>query len=363
MDASEALEEPDIRRYEAVMSQVKQTGSAVAELNHRVGRAGRPFLAGERDAASTAATAIATIEKFFGDLWEIPGSLRAMTDDAYLLMTVEELSEPLRELRVVAAQQWPDDRMPNGVVRAIRASAGKLIDGFEEIPSHVLSFAPKVPEQDVRESIIGLVEPYADRLVARKALAQAESARDETLDVLSSAKKAAGEVGSTAQAGYYRDFADSEKKIADWLRVAVIGVSLLIVALTGVILIAIEPGNLMLADLLKLTFVIPLAALAAYLGRESGRHRVSANWARELAMQLQTFDAFVSPLDSESQSALRTKFAAQIFGNSTYPRMEVESGPSVIAEASRLLEVASGLADSKIKRISAQVKKSDGDGS
>lgn len=80
--------------------------------------------------------------------------------------------------------------------------------------------------------------------------------------------------------------------------------------------------------------------LAAYFARQAHHHRSMANWAGSIAVQLQTFDAFLSSVENtETRDELRKSFAARAFGE--HPAMK---GEPVVTPSAAVMDTAVGLA-------------------
>lgn len=325
-------------RLVSIREQLLEVHQSVSNLQNKASSSPGPFLAGERDAIDATLEALSFVKRFFDGLDEIPNLKTSIEDDYGIIMELENLPTYFREIKVAAEQYWKDERPPPGLSTVMELASESIVRQFENIPVRVRSHAEKNPDVRVRGEAFQFLDSYIDQIATRKVLAQAEQARDKTIEVLNSAKKAAGEVGATEQAVHYKNFADSERRTATFLRYVVISI-LVAMAVTALLIVSSAQSNgFTLTELSKLAVVLPLAVLAAYLGRESGRHRVTANWAQELAMQLLTFDAFSAPLDENARIELRAKFAAQVFGVSTRPNFEAEHGPSVAADVIKLLE-------------------------
>jgi hypothetical protein len=342
-------------RFLSIAEQVGQLQDFLSNFQSEIDRDSGPFIASEREAVKGAANALELIRVFLDDLNESEFYGKVAFGSLGFLVRLENLAGPLREIKAAASQPWTDGGLPPGVSRVMRNATGNLMKEFSSIPLHLQEMAQQIPDDGARRSALRLVEPYVEQVIARRVLAQAERARDETLTVLDSAKKAAGEVGSVEQAVHYKNFANSERKTANILRYSVVAILIAVTALAIATLSTLKSEDLRFAEISKLAIVLPLAVLAAYLGRESGRHRATADWSQELAMQLQTFDAFTEPIEDDVRSRLRAKFAGQVFGASTRPSVEVERGPSVSAEVIKLLETL-GAVTSSIQKKSAPEK-------
>lgn len=191
-----------------------------------------------------------------------------------------------------------------------------------------------------------VLDRAAETIAARRLVAEARDARDEVKRVLRETRRAAGVVGETRLAAHFAAYARRERRSADLLRVSSIAAALLITAVAGVLLLDGKTDSLTTSQqLAHLAVALPLAALAAYFGRESGRHRTSSKWADELEIQLLTFDAFCEPLDDDAKTRLRSEFGRRVFlSNGPGASASEEIGPSTTTAAADLLEQAIAMA-------------------
>jgi hypothetical protein len=186
------------------------------------------------------------------------------------------------------------------------------------------------------------VDRAAETIAARRLVAEARETRDQVKRVLRETQRAAGVVGETRLAAHFAAYARRERRIANVLRVSSIAAALLITMVAGVLLLNGRTDSLTTAqELAHIAVALPLAALAAYFGRESARHRTSSKWADELEIQLLTFDAFCEPLDDAARTRLRSEFGRRVFlTNGPGTSVSEEVGPSTMTAATDLLEQA-----------------------
>ena len=173
-------------------------------------------------------------------------------------------------------------------------------------------------------------------------LKQVELAADSAAASATTASEAAGNAGENAMATHFDALAKEEVAAAGRFRRWTIGMMIVGGLVAGVLLLAPALGWPALAieagDYVHLTQrVIVTAAvfgLAGYFARQAAHHRTTANWARALAVQLKTFDAFIDPVASrEVKEALRTKFAERVFGEPPAAKGDVSDlSPSPLAE-------------------------------
>ncbi|WP_445150490.1 hypothetical protein [Baekduia sp. Peel2402] len=190
----------------------------------------------------------------------------------------------------------------------------------------------------------------------RAELGQTRAEAEETLD---RARESAG-VESVGQliAGF-GEFSKRETQTADMLRRSTIGLSLLTVAAAVVVAFAFEVDTA--AELAKLAWTLPLAGLAAYCGRESARHRSSADWAKVLDVQLKAIDNFCASLGANPQMSLglRVAFGHHVF-LSTLPDHrgdgEVRGSNDLVRAVQQVAELT-GAVDGPQRKTSSAVAK------
>ncbi|MFD4673728.1 hypothetical protein ACFWNN_28685 [Lentzea sp. NPDC058450] len=175
-------------------------------------------------------------------------------------------------------------------------------------------------------------------------VSDAKKARDEVVSVLEDARQAAGEAADAVLSVHFSKFAAGEQRRAEWLRGGAIGCLMVLVLAAAIILPqAVKSDSTVASVLARLTFSIPLAVLAAYLGKESSKHRELARWARQLEVRLLTFDAFVAPLSEDQRREQRVAFGDQIFLGERVQNENGAAGPSLMGEAASLLASVSEL--------------------
>jgi hypothetical protein len=296
------------------------------------------------DLVATAASAVGGIPE------EVPSSL------GELLTVLDEFSraelnrlEPEGE----ASAQWD---VITGALRGLRVGAraansrGELSDSV----GHQLSESARALDaaiypfadshlQYIRAlgpppAVVGRLEALEEALDARRLLRETRGVRDEALRVLDVTRHAAGVASETVLGTHFSEYAASERGTANVLRFLCSLVLIALPILAGVLVFQ-SVGDLTAEEeITRLAVGLPLAALAAYFGRESSRHRQAARWAQELSIKLRTLDAFVEPLAPEDMSLLRTQFGRGLFW--TAPNVNEEQSddaPSAIGDGAKAL--------------------------
>lgn len=124
-----------------------------------------------------------------------------------------------------------------------------------------------------------------------------------------------GVITDTSTTGAFRDEAKDQKEAADrwrWVAVGfgVVAVALAIVALTGAFESETSGAGAVVA---KITATLVAAGIAAYAGRQSGRHREREEEAKRLELELAAFPPFIESLDDDQKRDVRKEFADRAF--------------------------------------------------
>lgn len=152
------------------------------------------------------------------------------------------------------------------------------------------------------------------RLRLRAALRRTEAAAAVAENSARYAQEASGEAGREGLAAHFEAYAQRERLVADLLRFSVIGLACTVTVLAAWLLLIAGSKMTWIELIRKAVLSIPLAALAAYLARESGKHRTKADWAASIAVQLRTVNAFTEPLADALKEDIRGSFGRMIFG-------------------------------------------------
>jgi hypothetical protein len=174
---------------------------------------------------------------------------------------------------------------------------------------------------------------------ARQAAAESEKDAEATA-------RAAGKTGDDAMSSFYAKMAKFESKSADNFRSLTVAFAMGAGAVAGIFVFLphwilpefdVAPH---VALIQKAVFIAGIFGLAGYFARQAHQHRAMANWAGSLAVQLQTFDAYVAAVASdEVRDDLRKSFAARAFGD--HPAMKGEPKVSANEQAiEKIVEVA-----------------------
>lgn len=115
-------------------------------------------------------------------------------------------------------------------------------------------------------------------------------------------------------AGGYENQAQTEKRNADHLRWGALACLVSIVALVGYSLFETTKGSITLETaLIRLAFSIILSIPAAYLAKESTKHRQQQYHLMQTSLDLSAIGPFLASLPDEAQHVLKAKIADKLF--------------------------------------------------
>ncbi|MDQ0376563.1 hypothetical protein [Amycolatopsis thermophila] len=200
--------------------------------------------------------------------------------------------------------------------------------------AHVLSnYLPRREVDRLNRSL----DRATDAIEARLARLDTNRARDETQRVLEISKQAAGITGSNQLAIHFAAYAHSEYRAANLLRLTTVILIVAIVVMAGIALSG-PPSNAsaFVPQIPHLALSIPVAALAAYLAREAGKHRRNAEWGKRFEIQLLTLEAYIAPLPDDSKQKMREQLGERVFAASLEQHDDDPGSPSVVGDVGRL---------------------------
>lgn len=220
-------------------------------------------------------------------------------------------------------------------LKAVLSIAATFRSDQGEIHRRQLSHAASLLRQVESEKNLRRIEASASQ-----ALTRAEASADL-------ASEAAGSTGESMMGQHYQDLATNESDTARQFRFWTI-ISTIFGGMTAGIFVLgptlgwdevnVESGDWV--HLVQRSIVTAAVfAFSAYLARQAHQHRAMANWAGSLAVQLQTFEAFLAPIKSEDvRDQLRTSFATRVFGD--HPAIKGEpSETRTAAVAEKALDI------------------------
>ena len=261
--------------------------------------------------------------------------------DADTRDALRRIVDALRAVRVAAiALGQPGASAPRAFEQAA-AGTSELEAAVSDFLPSFRSFLASAGSEEIQRRFYPVIDRYEEQIEARQLVAEVRETREEAKRVLSDTRRAAGATGESSLARHFGEYASRERRDANLLRGLCVLTLLSIAGVATLLVSSKEASTLNTAhELAKLAITIPLAVLAAYLGREATRHRKVARRARELEIQLQTVDAFAHPLPESLRDRLRSELGRQVFASP--PPAEIfddrDSGPSVVTDAGELIE-------------------------
>lgn len=156
---------------------------------------------------------------------------------------------------------------------------------------------------------------------ADKINAELEGKARETLEVVDSRREDVerlyGVITDTATAGAFNKEAGEQKKAADtWRRFAIgFGLAAALLAVGFIIWAGLDEdaGDSVGAIVAKVTATLAAAGIAAYAGRQSGRHREREEEAKRLELDLVALGPFLEDLGTDEQQAVRKAYSERAF--------------------------------------------------
>jgi hypothetical protein len=161
----------------------------------------------------------------------------------------------------------------------------------------------------LRSSALRLEAAEEQRLQASEAVRSAKESA-------TSARQAAGTAGEASLASWFQSYARSEHT-ASWAFRAVAFLGLAGTAgLAYWFFLESEERNLAVSSLvLRSAMVLAVAAFSTYSIRLAGQHRNQGNWAKSITVQLNSFAAFLEPVESPAvRDAIYGQFANRVLG-------------------------------------------------
>lgn len=183
----------------------------------------------------------------------------------------------------------------------------------------------------VEESLKGL-----DQKV-QEALSKIDEAYRETLNQVT-VKKAEvdsilGHVSGRAIAGDFEKSAAAEKAAAEWLRYASLACMGLIVGILGFSFWeTIQQDFQWQKALFRVILAFLLSAPAAYLARESAKHRTQQYLHLQTSLDLKAISPYLASLPEDVQHRIKGEVASKLFGGRDFPHVLAESYPVNVQE-------------------------------
>lgn len=233
-------------------------------------------------------------------------------DPPFFIATVATLGESVLDSLRYALEPGSEE----AVLRWVKSAS-------DEIAAHFNGMQIELPtlERQQADLIISRARTLGQQASSLQDQASLRSAtvklNAELQDSATKAKDAAGIIGTSSLATHFGTYANREADSADAFRVSALvgfGAALVFALVFGNgakgLLFAFESEWTALA--FKAAGTLGIGGIAAYLARQSGQHRRMANWARSMEVQLQSFPAFIEPLEYEQQAEMYSLLARRV---------------------------------------------------
>lgn len=155
-----------------------------------------------------------------------------------------------------------------------------------------------------------------------------EAGQKDIQDKRQEIDKILGHAAGRTIAGDYEKSAQSEKDAADWLRYASLAV---MVVIAGVLCYSIWESThtefQWQNSLFRIALAFLLSAPAAYLARESTKHRIQQYQHLQTSLDLKAINPYIATLPDETQHKIKAEIAAKIFSGRDFAGANTESYP------------------------------------
>lgn len=208
----------------------------------------------------------------------------------------------------------------------IEQQRGRLDESIERHQEQ-FSEAQERRIEEFRKELSGLEESSlkarteADRQlkgIVENTRSQVDELMQEMRVLRTKAEDTAGVIGATGTSSGYRKEADSQKKIANWLRTSAVLFGLLAAGLAvwAIIHAQQNPGASFSIVLTKAVGALIFGGIAGYLATQSGHHRTREEQARRRQLDLIALPPFIAALPEEEKEEITHQVANRIFVNS-----------------------------------------------
>lgn len=166
-----------------------------------------------------------------------------------------------------------------------------------------LSSKVEVIEQNVKNELQKVASLYEEQVEVL------ESKEEQINEIL-------GHVSGRAIAGDYEKSAESEIKMADWLRYASLSLMGLIVLIVGYSFWETTLNNFEWQNaLFRISLAFILSVPAAYLANESAKHRSQHYAHLQTSLDLKAITPYIASLPDEEQHKIKVEIANKLFAN------------------------------------------------
>jgi len=195
----------------------------------------------------------------------------------------------------------------------------KLLSESESRASNLSSRIVKM-EHDATVEIDKISSLYKDSLI------ELESKKQQIDDVL-------GHASGRVIAGDFEKSSAEEKELADWLRYASLGCMAIIVAVVGYSFWETTTDNFQWqSSIFRIFLGIILSVPAAYLARESAKHREQQYSHLQTSLDLKAITPYIASLPTDEQHKIKVEVATRLFAAKDYSRVGADPYPINVHE-------------------------------
>lgn len=240
----------------------------------------------------------------------------------------------------------------------------RKLNDLQRVASRIQAIEKKVSD-GIEQKLHEIEALAADRLAVfqgnvDEVVKKTASAYEITIGDLEDKKKQAetlvGSIAGRVVAGDYAENAEAEKRYADLLRVGSLGCMAIIV---GILLYSfyetIHPSFKWENTLFRLVLSLFLSVPAAYMARESGKHRAQQYSHQQTSLDLKAITPYLASLPEDEQHRLKAEFANRLFsprdfssvGNDAYPINAQEIIMALVGKVEKIDLSRNGSSESK----------------
>lgn len=137
-----------------------------------------------------------------------------------------------------------------------------------------------------------------------------------------------GLIAEKSVAGSYEISASEERSNANWLRGIAITFMIMIVVVIGYTLVeSVTPKFSIEIAALRISFALILSIPAAYLARESAKHRQQQYTHLQTSLDLKAITPYIASLPTDTQNKLKEEMASRIFSQKNFEHITKETYP------------------------------------
>ena len=175
-------------------------------------------------------------------------------------------------------------------------------------------------ERDVKIEIDKITSLYKD------SLAEIESKKQQIDDIL-------GHVSGRAVAGDFETSSAEEKKMANWLRYSSLACMAVIVSVVGYSFWETTTAEFQWQNsIFRIVLAIMLSVPAAYLARESAKHREQQYNHLQTSLDLKAISPYIASLPIDEQHKIKIEIASRLFAARDYSKIGADPYPVNIHE-------------------------------